>query len=427
MALRSIGSRPLIFVVLLALLPAIGILPLQTGATAASSRASLVADEATVIRQFDITAPVIALTFDAGADRGYAENILDTLHRERVRASFGMTGVWAERNPDLVQRMVNDGHVLMNHSWDHPSFVTINSAERAEQLRRTDDLILQLTGQSTKPLFRPPYGEYDNSVLRDLVANGYDYTVMWTVDSLGWNGYTASQILSRVLNGAAPGAILLMHVGAQSEDAFALDDIITILRARGYSFQTVDELIAGEFTEPARYFPETGFEVQGAFYTYWQANGGLPIFGYPISERFDENGLPVQYFERARFEWHEEFAGTGSQVLLGLLGNEITSAQRVAGERPFLPVDAGSDANCTFFESTGHRLCFGFRDYWLAHGGLALFGYPISEEFRELNPDDGNHYTVQYFERARFEWHPENVGTVHEVLLGRLGAQVLTE
>ena len=72
----------------------------------------------------------------------------------------------------------------------------------------------------------------------------------------------------------------------------------------------------------------------------------------------------------------------------------------------------------------GHSLCHSFRDYWQAHGGLALYGYPISEEFAETNPTDGKTYTVQYFERNRFEWHPENVGTPYAVLLGLLGAQL---
>lgn len=419
------GSR--LCLTLLATLIVAFVLPAQVVLQTDAKSVALAADDVTTIDQIDISEPVIALTFDAGADRGFAEEILDTLDGEDVRASFGMTGVWAEQNSDLVRRMADEGHHLMNHSWDHPSFVTISSLERADQLRRTDELVQTLTGQTTKPYFRPPFGAYDESVLIDLAANGYFYNVMWTVDTLGWNGYSASQIFTRVLNGAAPGAIILMHVGAQSQDAIALDDIITVLRARGYRFQTVQELIGSQVPNPSQYFPETGFEVDGPFYRYWLNHGGLDIFGFPISGTFTQDGRTVQYFERARFEWHEEYAGTDSAVLLGLLGNEITQARRLAGEAPFQSVDAETDANCTFFDATGHRLCFGFRDYWTASGGLAIFGYPISEEFRELNPDDGRLYTVQYFERARFEWHPDYRGTPYEILLGRLGWQVMTE
>jgi hypothetical protein len=74
---------------------------------------------------------------------------------------------------------------------------------------------------------------------------------------------------------------------------------------------------------------------------------------------------------------------------------------------------------------TGHNLCGGFRDYWNKFGGLAVYGYPISEEFAERNPDDGQVYTVQYFERASFEWHPGAWPERSDVMLGRLGAQVL--
>lgn len=403
-----------------------GMMPAFTIVTG-TAQAGASAGDVTTLRKFNIDEPVVALTFDAGADRGYAEGILNTLRDEGVRASFGMTGVWAERNPDLVRRMADEGHHLMNHSWDHPSFVEISTTERINQLRRTDALIQELTGRTLRPYFRPPYGSYNEDVLRDIGNEGYIFNVMWTVDSLGWKGYSAAQIFDRVMNAAEPGAIVLMHVGAQSQDAVALDNIIRASKARGYSFQSIEELAEGARTEPPGYFPETGYQVNSDFMGYWRARGGLEIFGYPISERRLENGIPVQYFERARFEWHAEYEGTPSEVLLGLLGTDVTRDRRAAGEPPFVPVSAATDANCTFFEATGHRLCFGFRSYWQRSGGLAVFGYPISEEFRERNPDDGQIYTVQYFERARFEWHPENAGTPHEVLLGRLGAQVLNK
>jgi uncharacterized protein with LGFP repeats len=280
-----------------------------------------------------------------------------------------------------------------------------------------------LTGAELAPYFRPPYGEYNDAVLADLAANGYTRNVMWTVDTLGWNGYTAAQVTQRTLDAAAPGAIVLMHVGAQSTDAAALPGIIDQLHAWGYEFATIDALATGTYAD--RYFPETGHWVSGTFLRYWNMYGGLPIFGYPLTDEFTENGMTVQYFERNRFEWHPEYAGTRYEVLLGRLGADLTADRIAAGEAPFRPITAASDANCTFYPETGHRLCFGFRAYWNAHGGLPIFGYPLSEEFRERNPDTGQIYTVQYFERARFEWHPENAGTRYEVLLGRLGAQVL--
>jgi peptidoglycan/xylan/chitin deacetylase (PgdA/CDA1 family) len=192
----------------------------------------------------------VALTFDAGADRGYAELILDVLRDEGVRATFGMTGAWAERNPDLVQRMTAEGHRLMNHSWDHSSFTGVSTKRRPltqeqrwAQLDRTEALLVELTGQSTLPLFRAPYGDTDAGVLRDIGARGYEVNVLWTVDSRGWMGYSASAIVQRCLALAAPGAIYVMHVGAAAQDGPALRAVIAGLRAAGYSFETVDEIL----------------------------------------------------------------------------------------------------------------------------------------------------------------------------------------
>lgn len=193
---------------------------------------------------------VVALTFDAGADRGYAAEILDTLQAEGVVATFGMTANWAEENPDLVLRMVNEGHTLINHTATHRSWTgrstgaaPLTSTERAEELRTTEAVIAEIAGYDMRPYFRPPYGDYDDSVIADLPANGYTVNVMWTVDSLGWNGLSAGEITTRVIDGTVPGAIHLFHVGAASEDAAALPDIIDGLRALGYRFVTVNEMV----------------------------------------------------------------------------------------------------------------------------------------------------------------------------------------
>jgi hypothetical protein len=176
-----------------------------------------------------------------------------------------------------------------------------------------------------------------------------------------------------------------------------------------------------------RYFPETGFWVQGAFREFWETRGGLYIFGYPLTGVFFEDGLNKQYFQRAIFEFHPEHAGTQYEVLLQRLGAIRTEGRR--DEEPFRPVLAQTDANCTYYPQTSHRLCHGLRTFWTNNGGLQNFGYPISEEFPERNDPppagDGNIHTVQYFERARFEWHPENRGTRYEILLGLLGSEYL--
>ena len=174
------------------------------------------------------------------------------------------------------------------------------------------------------------------------------------------------------------------------------------------------------------YFPQTGHRLGGSFLRYWQAHGGLEIFGFPISEEFTEvspiDGKPytVQYFERNRFEYHPEHAGTDFEVLLGLLGNDVTRGRKFD---PVLVPFQNTESR-VYFPQTKHTLSQPFLRYWQEHGGLAIFGYPISEPMQEVSPSDGKTYIVQYFERNRFEYHPEYAGTEYEVLLGLLGSQI---
>lgn len=210
------------------------------------------ASPSTLLWQAPTTSRVIALTFDAGADRGYAGRILSTLEKNHVRASFGMTGRWAEANKDLVRRMARDGDVLMNHTFDHRSFTGYSSnaaplttAQRTWEISATESAVHRITGKSTRPFFRPPFGDYDQATLTLARRLGYRYTVMWTIDTLGWDHATPAQILSRCLSGARPGAIVVMHVGIQSQDAIALPQVISGLRARHYRLVTIAQAVGG--------------------------------------------------------------------------------------------------------------------------------------------------------------------------------------
>jgi peptidoglycan-N-acetylglucosamine deacetylase len=210
------------------------------------------AGPATAVRRGDAARRMVALTFDAGADVGFTARILDTLDRAGIKASFGITGRWAEQHPDEVRRMAAAGHVIVNHSYDHRSYTGVSAkpallstAERRADVERADEIIRDLTGATTRPWFRSPYGDYDASVNAVLGSLGYRYNVLWTVDSLGWQGLSAAAITTRCLNGAVPGAILLFHVGSQSQDASALEGIIAGLRQAGYAFGTVADVVGG--------------------------------------------------------------------------------------------------------------------------------------------------------------------------------------
>lgn len=205
---------------------------------------------ARVVRGGDPSRRVVTLTFDAGADTGFTAQILDTLAQNDIIAAFGVTGAWAQRNPELTRRIANEGHTLINHSFDHASFTGLSSEtpaltqeQRWYQLDRTESIVSDVTGVTTKPYFRPPYGDYDASVNEDVGARGYRYNVMWAVDSGGWRGISADEIVQICLDQSAPGAILIFHVGAASQDANALQRVIDGLRAQGDGFVSLPELI----------------------------------------------------------------------------------------------------------------------------------------------------------------------------------------
>ena len=169
--------------------------------------------------------------------------------------------------------------------------------------------------------------------------------------------------------------------------------------------------------QSGRFYPQTGKTLAPEFVSFFDHKGGLSLFGYPLTDPENEGGYKVQYLERARLEYHPEHAGTPYEVQLGLLGNVVTSGRNF-GRAP--QNSRASVPGRSYFAETGHTLSGAFLIYWQQNGGLAMFGYPISEPVQE----DG--VTVQYFERNRFELHPENQPP-YNVLLGLLGRDVLAQ
>ncbi|HNP71975.1 MAG TPA: glycoside hydrolase family 99-like domain-containing protein [Kouleothrix sp.] len=185
-----------------------------------------------------------------------------------------------------------------------------------------------------------------------------------------------------------------------------------------------------------RQFPETGHQVCGRILEYWDQNGGLPVFGYPLTdqtaEKVEGQTVQAQLFERNRLELHPENARP-YDVLLGRLGAGSLGVQG----RDWQTFPKASPSAPHYFAETGHAIAPEFWDYWAGHGlefdgrpgksfneSLALFGLPLSEATVETNPTNGQQYLTQHFERARFEYHPENAGTPYAVLLGLLGREL---
>jgi hypothetical protein len=169
------------------------------------------------------------------------------------------------------------------------------------------------------------------------------------------------------------------------------------------------------------YFPETGHTLGYGFKSFWQQQGALPVFGYPLTDEFAEPDpaggppRPVQYFERFKLEYDAAERDPARQVKIARLG-----ADWLAGREPprLPPIEDGPERR--YFPETGHTLAAGFKRYWDTHDGLRLLGFPISEEM-----DEGGR-TVQYFERGRLELDPTNDDPGARIGPGQLGRDVLT-
>jgi peptidoglycan/xylan/chitin deacetylase (PgdA/CDA1 family) len=203
------------------------------------------------LRAIPTSRHVVALTFDAGANDAGLARILATLRDEGVPATFFVTGRFAEAYPQDVRAIAAAGHVIGNHTMTHPHSTRITDAELAAEVRQGAAAVAEASGTVTKPWFRFPYGERTADDVRLLNGLGY-LCIACTVDTLGWLGEergTAADVTARVVAGLRPGEIVLMHVGSNPDDATTYDAdslhaTIHALRARGYGFVTVAELLA---------------------------------------------------------------------------------------------------------------------------------------------------------------------------------------
>ncbi len=197
-----------------------------------------------VVSKGNTTEKVVALTFDDGADGANISRILQTLSTDNVKATFFLTGSGAANHGQKIRNIASQGHQIGNHSYTHSYFTQISAAQMRNELQRTETLIQQLTGRTTKPYFRPPYGAYNSSVLQTVGDAGYTRTIMWTIDTIDWRGDSATTIVNRVMSRITPGAIILMHTGAgASGTPSALPTIITRLKSMGYRFVTISQML----------------------------------------------------------------------------------------------------------------------------------------------------------------------------------------
>lgn len=186
--------------------------------------------------------PQIAISFDAAWGNEDTRRILEILKKNDVKATFFMTGGWVESYPDDVKAIYADGHDLGNHSQNHKNMSQLSDEECKQELLSVHEKVKELTGYEMF-LFRPPYGDYDNDVITNARSIGY-YPIQWDVDSLDWKDYGTTSIINTVTQHKhlGNGSIILCHNGAKYT-ADALDTLIQDLKAQGYTFVPLSELI----------------------------------------------------------------------------------------------------------------------------------------------------------------------------------------
>ncbi len=188
-------------------------------------------------------APQVNLSFDVQGDPAQLMKILDILDQYGVRTTFFMQGEWMEQYPEATQEIARRGHELGNHSWTHLNFSEMTAEEVAKELNDTEALAQELTGQTTKPYFRPPFGSRSTVSLQTAFEQGYT-TIIWTYGADEWReGATAQTIFDNVYGNKAPGALYYTHTDRQII-IDALPRIIEAFQADGFKLVTAGEILA---------------------------------------------------------------------------------------------------------------------------------------------------------------------------------------
>lgn len=188
--------------------------------------------------------PVIYLTFDAGYENGYTAQILDVLQAHNAPAAFFLVGNYLQQEPELVQRMLDEGHIVGNHTWSHPDIATIQTKEALEeQLTKLEDLFREVTGREMSKYYRPPQGKYSQDNLELAQSLGYT-TVFWSLAYVDWyenDQPTRDQAFAKLIPRIHNGAVVLLHSTSRT-NAEILDELLTAWEDLGYRFGTLDEL-----------------------------------------------------------------------------------------------------------------------------------------------------------------------------------------
>ncbi|OIO47724.1 MAG: hypothetical protein AUJ32_02220 [Parcubacteria group bacterium CG1_02_40_82] len=182
----------------------------------------------------------VIFTFDAGAGTNSAQKILEVAQKHNLKLTFFSTGKFAEKNPELIKQIAAEGHEIFNHTYSHPHLTQITDEQIKEELDKAEQIISGLIQKTTKPYFRPPYGDRNSHVLEIAKENGYQ-SVFWTLDALDWmSDKTETQTKERIYLNLKPGAIILMHMG-DNITGNILDEVFTYIENQGYKIVSLSQ------------------------------------------------------------------------------------------------------------------------------------------------------------------------------------------
>jgi len=370
--------------------------PLPASAATAAVPANLGGRNWTAI---PTSAKVVALTFDAGANADGVPGILGTLARYRVPATFFLTGNFVRDFPAQSRSIAAAGYRIGDHSISHPYFTKLTDAQIRDQVLSAQNQIRSVTGADPAPWFRFPYGDYNSHAIS--VVNGTGFVpVGWTVDTLGWEGtsggITTQTVLNRVLGSLRPGEIVLMHCGSNPSDhstldAAALPAVIANLRARGYSFVTLDAL-GGLPGWSSRQASQAAAQASGIIDVFskamnagvshnwyvagWngpQSMGPNPVAGEPSATTSSPGVVDVFWRGTNGHLWHQWYTPSG-----GWSGQQQMPVGTIAGPpKAVAQSDGGVDV---FWRGTdGHLWQMGYRPGQGWSGARNLGGQLTSE------------------------------------------------
>lgn len=216
--------------------------PLNANASAAVTSTITTAKCPGVISQYGEKKRMV-LTFNgAGTSTGSVEKIRDALKQASAQGTFFLTGTWIEKNPELAKSLAEAGFGVYNYTFDKPHPEKLTPEQLAEQLTKAEQVIVSTVGKNPRPFFRPPYGEFNDSIVATTKAAGY-CVIHWTVDALDWqDGQTVDGSKQRVLDKARPGGIVLMNVASDIVADLA-PALITELRSQGYDLVSLEALL----------------------------------------------------------------------------------------------------------------------------------------------------------------------------------------